>query len=510
MPRKYYRILLRRRLIIICLLIMQLKLIIYLIASSSRHSIWIEYALTAVSISVVLHVVGENKDSAYTLIWVTLILLFPLFGGLFYLIFNCQRSMRQFQKEMEQIEKKSKPLFQIINDHYENVSVEAPDCVPQIQYLRNFAGFPICGHTKTEYLSPGEVKFQRLIEALKKAEKYIFLEYFIICEGIMWNTILDILKDKASMGIDVRIIYDDIGCFFHLPKDYPKRLEEFGIKCVIFNPFRPLLTSKQNNRDHRKIAVVDGKVAFTGGINLSDEYINAVNKRGHWKDAAIMLSGEAAWSFTLMFLKMWSVCTKTEEDFTEFYPWQGKCSIPDDGFVQPYADSPLDKERVGEHVYLQIINNAKRYIYINTPYLILNENVISALTLSAKSSVDVRIVTPHIGDNWYVHTTTRAYYRELILAGVKIYEYSNGYIHSKTFVSDDKVATVGTANLDYRSLYLNFECGVWLFKSNAVKEIYDDFIKTLDRCHQITEQDCKSNTAAHFVQNILLLLAPLM
>ncbi|MCG4585997.1 phospholipase D-like domain-containing protein, partial [Anaerosalibacter bizertensis] len=312
-------------------------------------------------------------------------------------------------------------------------------------------------------------------------------------------------------GVDVRLIYDDIGCFFLLPKDYPQRLEKLGIKCVVFNPFRPFLSTKQNNRDHRKIAVIDGKVAFTGGINLADEYINAVEKYGHWKDAAIMVEGEGAWSFTLMFLQMWALCSGIEEDFTQYYPWKKEpCTIEKDGLVQPYADSPMDKENVGEHVYLHIINNAKKYIYINTPYLIIDDSMLSALTLAAKSGVDVRIVTPYCWDKRIVHITTRSYYRDLIEAGVKIYEYSKGFIHSKTFVSDDKVATVGTTNLDFRSLYLHFECGVWLYKSKAVMEVRDDFIKTLEKCYKVTEEDCKNNAIIRFIQDVFRLFAPLM
>lgn len=275
--------------------------------------------------------------------------------------------------------------------------------------------------------------------------------------------------------------------------------------------FRPVLTVKQNNRDHRKIAVIDGKVAFTGGINLADEYINAIEKHGHWKDAAVMLKGKAAWSFTLFFLQMWGMCTSTDEDYGAFYPWKDQdCPITAKGFVQPYADSPTDTENVGEHVYLQILNNAKEYVYINTPYLIVDDSMLSALCLAAKSGVDVRIVTPHRWDKWAVHMTTRSYYRELIKAGVKIYEYTNGFIHSKTFVSDDNTATVGTTNLDFRSLYLHFECGALLYDTDAVMEVKDDFLQTLDICQEITEKDCNANIVVRLFQDILRLFAPLM
>ena len=293
--------------------------------------------------------------------------------------------------------------------------------------------------------------------------------------------------------------------------DYPKKLEKLGIECAVFNPFRPLLTVKQNNRDHRKIASIDGKVAFTGGINLADEYINAYEKHGHWKDSAVMVEGKAAWSFTLMFLEMWEVCKHTDEDFTSYYPWRNSpCDVPSDGFVLPYADSPMDTENVGEHVYLQILNEAKDYVYINTPYLIVDDSMVSALCLAAKRGVDVRIVTPHKWDKKLVHMTTRSYYRELIQAGVKVYEYTNGFIHAKSFVSDDCIATVGTTNLDFRSLYLHFECGVWMYNSTAVMQVKDDFVKTLPICQKITQKDCAANHIVKLTQEILRLFAPLM
>lgn len=244
---------------------------------------------------------------------------------------------------------------------------------------------------------------------------------------------------------------------------------------------------------------------------MADEYINVKSKFGHWKDSAVMLEGEAVWSFTLMFLQMWTMCGGELEYYEKFYPWiNEKCPIINESFVQPYADTPMDNENVGEHVYIQMICNAKDYVYINTPYLIIDDNLMSALSLAAKSGVDVRIVTPHHGDKWFVHTTTRSYYRELIRAGVKIYEYTNGFIHAKTFVSDDTTATVGTTNLDYRSLYLHFECGVWMYKSEAVTEVRDDFLETLNECHLITEEDTKSNAVLRFIQDLFRLFAPLM
>jgi cardiolipin synthase len=328
----------------------------------------------------------------------------------------------------------------------------------------------------------------------------------------MLSAIMAILDKKAAAGLDIRIIYDDMGCFLSLPTNWREELKNKGIKCIVFNPFTPILSSLQNNRDHRKIVCIDGKTAFTGGINIADEYINAKDRFGHWKDAAIMLHGAAAWSFVLIFLQMWDVLERNpKNDPTPFYPWKDtECEIESDGFVQPYADSPMDAENVGEHVYIQIINNAREYVYIATPYLILNDNFLSALTLSAKSGVDVRIIAPHRWDKQTVAFASRSYYRQLILSGVKVYEYTKGFNHSKTFVSDDQVATVGTLNLDFRSLYLDFECGAYICNSSSVEEIKKDFLNTIPPCHEISLGDCSRNAPQRIIQDVLRLFAPLM
>lgn len=511
MRQKWIRILFAQRMMITFLLILQISLLVFIISTSSNNSELIRLILTIISLFVVLYIFNKKDKPAFKLSWVFLILVFPVFGGLFYLLFNFQSSAKKIKKAIKKIELESQPLFAPKENVLPKIAEESEECIPQVQYLQEYAGFPVYQNTQTEYLTPGEVKFKRLIEELKKAERFIFLEYFIIQEGIMWNTILEILKEKVKQGVEVRVIYDDMGCFLRLPKDYQKTLESMGIRCAVFNVFRPIMSTLQNNRDHRKIAVIDGKTAFTGGINLADEYINAIEIYGHWKDASIMVRGDAAWSFTLMFLQIWNLCKNTREDYQKYRPWQDQpCPVQSDGYVQPYADSPFDTENVGEHVYIQIINNAKKYVYINTPYLIIDDSMVSTLTLAAKSGVDVRIVTPHRWDKRFIHMITRSYYRELIKAGVKIYEYTNGFIHSKTFVSDDKVATVGTTNLDFRSLYLHFECGVWLYKTSSIMEIKKDYLDTLNNCHEITLEDCKHNAFMRLFQEILRVFAPLM
>lgn len=508
--KKWFRALFRRRIFIALLLAAQVVFLYFLIESGSRLSAAIGVVLVLISFFAVLYIIRRRDKGAYKLMWVILILTVPIFGGLFYLMTQLQTSFPNFKANGDNGQKKAERLLFEKDCGYAAALAALPERAPQIRYLSDFAKFPIYTKSSTKYLSPGEEMFAALLAELEKAEHYIFLEYFIVQEGEMWNAILEILKRKAAAGVTVRVMYDDFGCFFLLPSDYPAQLKKFGIECAVFNPFRPLLTVVQNNRDHRKIASIDGKTVFTGGINLADEYINAYEKHGHWKDSAVMIKGAAARSFTLMFLQMWEMCTGANEDYAQYLPPEEENLAPNDGFVQPYADSPMDHENVGEHVYIQIINAAKDYVYIATPYLIIDDSMLSALVLAAKSGVDVRIITPHIWDKRFVHLTTRSYYRELIAAGVKIYEYTKGFIHAKNFVSDDCVATVGTTNMDYRSLYLHFECGVVMYGSSAVGEVKADFLRTLEECHEITPKECKVNFFTELLQDFLRLIAPLM
>lgn len=511
MHKKWLWQMIRRRFFVIALLALQLGVIIYTLVSGSVASEMLGRILRIISLLVCLYIISKKGPGAYKLTWIFMILLFPVFGGLLYLLFAFQSTTRIFTRKAAHAEAKAKGLLRLDPSGYSKLTAQLPQHTAQAKYLQHYAGFPVYTDTETKYLSPGEVKFKYLLRELKKAKKYIFLEYFIVEEGVMWDAVLEILKEKARQGVEVRLMYDDLGCFLLLPKDYPEQMEALGIQCRIFNRFKPVLTSMQNNRDHRKIAVIDGKVAFTGGVNLADEYINEIQRFGHWKDASVMLRGKAAWSFALMFLQMWELAGEGDEDYSKFYPWGSEpCPIKAEGYVQPYADSPMDKENVGEHVYLQIIQQARQYLYINTPYLMIDEAMMSALCLAAKSGVDVRIVTPHKPDKWYVHITTRSYYRDLLAAGVRVYEYSKGFIHSKTFVSDDTIATVGTTNLDYRSLYLSFECGAVMYRTRAVGQVKEDFLNTLSVCHEIGEKDCQCGILKGLFQDILRLFAPLM
>ncbi len=500
-----------RRMLVGIFLVLQLAFMLLFAVSTSRTSKTISVLLEIISIAASLYIVSRHDKGAYKTIWVYMILLFPVFGGLVYLFFSYQSTKYLFSRELLRIDSETSP--HLFGDERSAAAQAAfPERKNQIEYLEKAGGFPVYDGTDVKYYPSGKEFYVDMLCELEKAQKYIFLEYFIIGEGKMWGGILDVLERKAREGVKVRLLYDDMGCLFLLPKDYPARMAKLGIECCAFNKFRPFLSTLQNNRDHRKICSVDGRVAFTGGINLADEYINEVERFGHWKDTGVKLTGNAAKSLTVIFLRMWLSVTKKkggrDEDISEYLPCDS--GVEAQGFVQPYADSPIDDEHIGENVYLQLINNAEKYLYICTPYLIIDDGMITALTLAAKSGVDVRIVTPHVWDKRVVHMATRSYYEDLIGAGVKIYEYTPGFIHAKVFVSDDTVASVGTTNLDFRSLYLHFECGTLLYGTPAISDIRRDLEETIAKSREISAADCKSNIFVRAFRGVLKLIAPIL
>ncbi|MBS5886187.1 MAG: cardiolipin synthase [Clostridium sp.] len=509
---KILKFLFSRMAIIGLLICLQLAILIFAIWKLTESFVYLYVLFSLISIFAVIYIVSTKDNPSYKLAWTIPVLLVPVFGGLFYLLFGLRKTTKKFRAKMINIHNETAKLLTQDRDILNEIEKEDKGVANQVKYLNKYAASPIYKNTTTKYLSPGEDFFEKLKEELKKAKHYIFMEYFIIQEGVMWDSILEILEEKVKEGVDVRLIYDDMGCLRTLPYKYDEKLRQKGIRCLSFNPFVPFLSVIMNNRDHRKITIIDGHTAFTGGINLADEYINEIVRFGHWKDSSIMIRGEAVWNLTMMFLESWQFNCGQKEDYEKYKPYVNyHKEFEGDGYVQPYGDSPLDDETVGENVYLNIINKAKEYVYINTPYLIVDNELVTALTLAAKSGVEVIIVTPHIEDKWYVHMVTRAYYAQLIEAGVKIYEYTPGFIHSKTFVSDDEIGVVGTINMDYRSLYLHFECGVLLYKTKSLMEIKNDFMETLEVCKLITIEDChRIKWSNKFITAILRVFAPLM
>lgn len=497
-----------RRALIALAILFQIVFLVFMLFSSNRYR-WVGLFFTAISIVTALHLMIRSDKSAFKLSLVFLILLFPLYGGVFYWVFHFQTASVGFRKRLDAFSKAHWDAVEKSEDALLRASEQMPRDRKLLRYLQNAPALPVYHNTSTQYFPSGREMHGRLLEDLRRAERYIFMEYFIIEEGIMWDSILEILEERAAHGVDVRLIYDDFGSILTLPPRYDRRMREKGIQCRIFNKFHPFLTTLQNNRDHRKITVIDGKIAYTGGVNLADEYIGERIRFGTWKDNAVRLCGEGAASFSVMFLGMWSLLTGKAEDTRAYLPSPAFGAVSD-GWVQPFNDSPMDRENVGEHVYMHAFERSQRYLYITTPYLMVGDELLSTLKFCARSGVDVRIITPFIPDKKPVHFTTRSYYRELIEAGVRIYEFSEGFIHSKTVISDGDFAMVGTVNMDFRSLYLHMECGVCLYGVSEIGAIERDFLDTLCLSREITLKDCRTNFLVRLLQQICRIFAPLM
>lgn len=506
---KIFKLLFKRSTLVLFSILIQIMWFVLQIAKFSQYYIGLNYLFTLLSVLIVLAIIKRERHIDMKLPWIIVILVFPLFGGILYIFAGAtlysSPSLKKINKTREKANKTLKQDENVLNE----IKELDRNIYSQTKYISKYVGYPIYNNSKIEYWNSGEETYQNMLTELEKAEKFIFIEFFIISEGKMWQGILDILKEKVKQGVDVRVIYDDIGSIGGLPNNYYRILRKMGIKSIAFNRLVPIMALFMNNRDHRKIMVIDGNTAFSGGLNIADEYINEKERFGYWKDNGIMIKGEAVWNFTNMFLEIWNAFTNEDEEFIKFKP---TCTKINDcnGFISPYGENPLDDEIVGENIYLNIINQAQNYVYIFTPYLIIDTEMITALTLARKRGVDIRIVTPGIPDKKIVFTLTRSYYEMLIKDGVKIYEYTPGFIHSKVFVSDDKVATVGTLNLDYRSLYLHFECGTYIYNSNVITKIKEDATQTIQKSREVKMRDCKVGIIKSLFQSILRIFAPLM
>ncbi|MGN0593787.1 MAG: cardiolipin synthase [Hominimerdicola sp.] len=507
-PKKLLNIMFSQKTTIILLLLAQILLIFFIFAELSVASAYIQVGFSVVAIILAFYILNSNENPAYKLAWIVPLLAVPVFTVGLYMILKNQRSVKRVREMYQHKCELTKPFLRPDKILTQKIKNEDPELNKLANYIDKHGGYPVHENTQVTYFPLGENKFQQMIIELEKAERFIFMEYFIIDTGEMWSKIEEILIRKASEGVEVRLMYDGMGSQFLLPFQYQKKLTKKGIKCLVFNPFRPMLSTIQNNRDHRKILVIDGNIAFNGGVNIADEYINKHERFGHWKDNAVMLKGDGVWNFTMMFLQMWEVFSGEISDYNVYRPKKTAVSN-NDGYVIPYGDCPLDGENVGELVYMDIINNAKDYLYITTPYLIPDNEMVTALGYAAKSGVDVKIITPHIPDKWYVHCITRSFYRDLLALGVKIYEYEPGFIHAKTFISDDKSAVVGTINLDYRSLYLHFECATYMHGSSCIKDIKSDIDDMLEtKCIPITRDN--RNPFSRLIALVLRAFSPLL
>ena len=466
-------------------------------------------ATSFVALILVFRIYGETYNSAYKMSWIVLILAFPILGVCLFVLFGNEGSTAMIRHHLANIDTQTDKLLNQKPDVLEHLKKDRR-IYNQSWYLWKKAGFPVYQNTDVRFYKDTCEALEAQKEELKKAEKFIFMEYHAIQDSTAWAGVEAILKEKAASGVDVRVFYDDMGSIGFLSKPFVKRLQSEGIKCKVFNPVMPVLNVFMNNRDHRKITVIDGKVGFTGGYNLADEYFNLTHPYGQWKDSGIRLEGEAVRSLTVIFLRLWSALEKEKEDLSGFFP-EVSCDTSAQGFVQPYSDSPLDGERTGENVYLNLIKGAQDYVYITTPYLIIDDEMKRELTMAAERGVDVRIVTPGIPDKKLIYSVTRSYYAGLATRGVRIYEYEPGFIHAKQFLADGEIAAVGTINLDFRSLYLHFENGCLFYNCPAVADVKTDFDELFEISREVTgKYSAKQNVAVRGVQCILRLFSPLM
>ena len=501
------RIIFSRLGLVVITIIAELVLLVGAYLWAFSYFKWLVLVQFVFTIIMILYLFNCSMDASAKLTWLFLIMLAPVPASIFLWFTQKNFGHRMVKERTAELIEATKDMLQ-----QDKETLYAPELIESgtddlCRYVNRSGCFPIYKNTSTTFFPSGEAKFEAMLEELKKAEKFIFLEYFIITEGFMWGSILKILADKAAQGVDVRVMYDGMCEISTLTADYPKRLAKLGIKCKPFSAIHPFLSSHYNYRDHRKILVIDGKVAFNGGVNLADEYINKEERFGHWKDTAVMVKGQAVESFTLMFLQMWNL---TEQD-VKWDECKVEASAESDGYVMPYCDCPLDGERVGESVYMDILYRAKHYVHIMTPYLILDNELETALKYAAQRGVDVKIILPGIPDKKIAYSLAKSHYSQLVKYGVKIYEYDPGFVHAKIFVSDNEKAVVGTINLDYRSLYHHFECATYMYKTSCVSEIEADYQETLKKCSAVTNESIKNEKIFYKVFGaIVKILAPLM
>jgi len=465
----------------------------------------------AMSAFMVVYILNSEMDNSAKITWMVTIAILPVVGVPLFFYVKSNIGHNALKKRVTHLTEEARGLQPQPLAAAQELAEADPGAASLARYLHGKGGgFSVYRNTEVTYFPGGEAKFEELLRQLEKAEKYIFLEYFIIDEGLMWGKILEVLARKAAEGVDVRVMYDGTCEFTTLPRDYPSRLEKLGIQCRVFSPVQPFVSTHYNYRDHRKILVIDGKVGFTGGVNLADEYINHIEKYGRWKDAAVMLEGEAVRPLTILFLEMWSILREPEfEKFLSVPPH----SVLAKGFAAPYGDCPLDGERVGEMVYIDLLNRAKRYIHIMTPYLILDGELETALKFAAERGVDVHLILPHVPDKKFAYALAKTHYKSLLDSGVKISEWLPGFVHAKVFVVDDSEAVVGTINLDYRSLYHHFENAVWMKDTACIPAIEKDFQKTLEFCRDVEptrESIWEGKVLLHLAGILLKVIAPLL
>ncbi|MCM1334837.1 MAG: cardiolipin synthase [Bacteroides sp.] len=506
--RKIFKFLTGRLFIISMLILIQILLIVLPAIFLSALSVPIFFFFLVIDFFLVLAIVDRNYNSSFKIAWLIPVLSIPVGGALLYILFGRNHLNKKNTERLKNAVESSAGIITADHELLNMIGEKNAHLKREASYIINNSRSNIYAFTETEFLNPGSLFFERLVVDLNKAEHFIFLEYFIIGDGEMWRKTLEILTKKAAAGVEVRLLYDDIGTINLLPSDFPEKMEKLGIRTAVFNPYKPSLDQFLNYRDHRKFAIIDGKTAYTGGINIADEYINRKKRFGFWEDSSVKLDGDAVKKVTVLFLEMWYFTTQEKPEFNKYLPaYQAK----NDGFVIPFSDEPLFQEMIHENAYINVIDSAKESVYICTPYLILDNTMESCLIRAAKSGIDIKIITPHHPDKKMVFEMTRSNYQGLIDNGVEIYEFTPGFMHTKMIISDGMTAIVGTCNFDFRSFYLHFENGVWMYRSKAVKQAQDSFFKALSASERITPDFFKNiPMRTQIVRAFLKIFSPLM
>jgi len=499
-----------RFLLIFLLLVLQVGLVVVFYGWLKEYIPYFTVTMSLFTVAMVIYLFNSSMDAAGKLTWMFLIAIFPLPGAVLLLFTRTNTLQRSIQRRTARLIEETRDALPQSEAVLSALETDGSGTDDLNRYLNRSGCFPVYDDAETTYFPGGEEMLEALLPELAKAEKYIFLEFFIIQEGYMWGRVLEILTRKAAEGVDVRVMYDGMCEMKQLPFNYARLLRGMGIRAKAFSPIRPVVSSHYNYRDHRKILVIDGRVAFTGGVNMADEYVNRGSRFGHWKDAALMVKGGAVSSFTLLFLQMWNIDEKDAQLLPYIADIPPAAERPS-GYVMPYGDSPLDTDKVGETVYMDILYRATDYVHIMTPYLILDGEMETALRYAAQRGVDVKLILPGIPDKKLAYALAKSHYRSLLEAGVKLFEYTPGFIHAKVFTSDDTKAVVGTINLDYRSLYHHFECAAYLYRTDSVSEIERDFQQTLSHCREVTGESIRQERLYYKITGTLMkFIAPLM
>ncbi|MDL2327138.1 cardiolipin synthase [Ruminococcaceae bacterium OttesenSCG-928-A11] len=518
MLKRALRVILSKTFAFAVLIVLQIVFFCMLLYWLANYAALIYTPLTIVTALVLVAVLEQDDlNPAYKLMWILIIVLMPLFGTLFYVLWGHRTVPRRKRRVLQEIETRTSTAMTQDPKVIEQLELDDPCLGQSARYLLNHASSPLYPGGEGEYYPLGEDFFPRFLDTIRAAKKFIFMEYYIYEEGYMLDTTIEVLRQKAAEGVDVRVMWDGFGSLFTLPPDFKHKLDTYGIKC---HPFSPITLSVHlsdyamlNHRDHRKITVVDGVIGFSGGLNFADEYINLKERFGQWKDNSFMVRGEAVFTLTTTFLRLWDFASGTVSNLDDYRP-APDAPAPlslERGYVQPYWDSPLDRENVSENAYLNVIRHAKDYVYICTPYLILDHEMITSLTLAAKSGVDVRILTPGIPDKPTVFLVTQSYYPVLLAGGVRIYEYTPGFNHAKMYVSDHRTAIIGSANMDYRSLYLHFENCVSFYGGQMVAEAHNDMLDCFDKAHEVTLEETRNIPfGRRLVQIVAKFFAPML